>query len=152
MLHFLFPPVCKTFSVCVFNITRSCYKLASMCAHQNVCHVSMKTGKCFTLLNHLSSWVCVWIMCGICVKDVCEGQRLGICEGRYTVGLLDENAGGIEKKIVWTIEDVKILSKDGERWQGYTFAPHVCHLAVSPRSDPTLSCMTSGHSWPWSFL
>lgn len=73
---FSFPTCLQNLSVCVFNITRSCYKLASMCAHQNVHHVSMKTGKHFTLLNHSSSWVCVWIMCGICVKDICEGQRL----------------------------------------------------------------------------
>lgn len=81
---FSFPTCLQNLPVCVFNITRSCYNLASMCAHQNVYHVSMKTGKYFTLLNHSSSWVCVWILCGICVKDICEGQDYGICEGRYT--------------------------------------------------------------------
>lgn len=124
---FSFPTCLQNLSVCVFNITRSCYKLASMCAHQNVHHVSMKTGKHFTLLNHSSSWVCVWIMCGICVKDICEGQRLWHLWVQVHSGVAGWKCRrNWEKKNAWTTEDIKILAHHGERWQGCTSAPHLC--------------------------
>lgn len=130
MLQFLFSSCLQNLLVHIFNIIRSCYKLTSTCAQQHVNHMAVENRKFLTLLNHLSSWACVWILCGMCVKD----KDYSICDGKYTVGWLEENRRNGEK-----LSEQKRTRKP----------PHMCGLTVS-HSDQIPLLLASGQ--PWSFL
>lgn len=101
----------------------------------HVCTATCESHGCrkqefLTLLNHLSSWACVWILCGMCVKD----KDYSICDGKYTVGWLKENRRNGEK-----LSEQKRTRK----------SPHMCGLTVS-HSDQIPLLLASGQ--PWSFL
>lgn len=91
---------------------------------------------------------CVW-------RPYVKGKDYSICDGRYTIGWLEENAGGgVEKKLSEKWRTWK--AKHGSGWRGVA-GLHLCSTGVwfdsiPLRSDPTLTCMTSGHSWPWPLL